>query len=50
MATAIVIGADRGIGAALVDVYAGRGGDAIARIEKFIAENPGRSSPFHMPT
>ncbi len=30
MATAVVIGADRGIGAALVDVYSGRGDDAIA--------------------
>ncbi len=30
MATAIVIGADRGIGAALVDVYRARGDDAIA--------------------
>ena len=30
MATAIVIGADRGIGAALVDVYSDRGDDAIA--------------------
>ncbi len=30
MATAIVIGADRGIGAALVEVYTGRGDDAIA--------------------
>ena len=30
MGTAIVIGADRGIAAALVDVYRGRGDDAIA--------------------
>ena len=30
MTTAIVIGADRGIGAALIDVYRERGCDAIA--------------------
>ncbi len=30
MATAVVIGADRGIAAALIDVYRGRGDDAIA--------------------
>ena len=30
MGTAIVIGADRGIGAALVELYHGRGDDAVA--------------------